>query len=129
MTMVWGDPAGFAVDWDWQRGLTVWELAGRRSEPRFDRKVLEHELPARPAGERQAGRSTPLVADARPRSGAQRGQRKRQAAWVVIPDHPYPSEAPVALVRKLSASGCGQAGPRRCVAGRWRVGGMESDDR
>ena len=24
MTMVWGDPAGFAVDWDWQRGLTVW---------------------------------------------------------------------------------------------------------
>jgi hypothetical protein len=54
MTMVWGDPAGFAVDWDWQRGLTVRELAGRRSEPRFDRKVLEHELPARPAGERQA---------------------------------------------------------------------------
>ena len=37
MTMVWGDPAGFAVDWDWQRGLTVWELAGRRGEPRFDR--------------------------------------------------------------------------------------------
>jgi hypothetical protein len=29
MTMVWGDPAGFAVDWDWQRGLTVWELAGQ----------------------------------------------------------------------------------------------------
>jgi hypothetical protein len=54
MTMVWGDPAGFAVDWDWQRGLTVRELAGRRPEPRFDRKVLEHELPARPAGERQA---------------------------------------------------------------------------
>ena len=54
MTMVWGDPAGFAVDWDWQRGLTVWKLAGQRSEPRFDRKVLEHELPARPAGERQA---------------------------------------------------------------------------
>ena len=23
MTMVWGDPAGFAVDWDWQRGLPV----------------------------------------------------------------------------------------------------------
>jgi hypothetical protein len=54
MKMVWGDPAGFAVDWDWQRGLAVWELAGQRSEPRFDRKVLEHELPARPAGERQA---------------------------------------------------------------------------
>jgi hypothetical protein len=54
MTMVWGDQAGFAVDWDWQRGLTVWELAGRGSELRFDRKVLEYELPARPPGERQA---------------------------------------------------------------------------
>lgn len=54
MTMVWSDPAGFAVDWDWQRSLTVWELAGRRYASRFDRKVLEHELPARPAGERQA---------------------------------------------------------------------------
>jgi hypothetical protein len=54
MTMVWGDPAGFAVDWDWQRGLAVWEPAGRGSEPRFGRKVLEHELSARPAGERQA---------------------------------------------------------------------------
>jgi hypothetical protein len=39
---------------DWQRGLTVWALAGRHPEPRFDRKVLEHELPARPAGERRA---------------------------------------------------------------------------
>lgn len=54
MTTVWSDPEGFAVDWDWQRGLTVWALAGRRSEPQFDGKVLEHELPARPAGERQA---------------------------------------------------------------------------
>jgi hypothetical protein len=54
MTMVWSDPAGFAVDWDWQRGLTVWGLAGRRFEPRFDRRLLGHELPARPAGERQA---------------------------------------------------------------------------
>ena len=54
MTMVWGDPAGFAVDWDWHRGLTVWALAGRRFEPWFDRRVFEHELPARPAGERQA---------------------------------------------------------------------------
>jgi hypothetical protein len=54
MTTVWSDPAGFAVDWDWQRGLTVWSLAGRRFEPQFDGKVLEHELPARPAGERQA---------------------------------------------------------------------------
>ena len=54
MTMVWGDPAGFAVDWDWQRGLTVWALAGRRSEQQFDGKVLQHELPARPASEWRA---------------------------------------------------------------------------
>ena len=54
MTMVWSDPAGFAVDWDWQRGLAVWVLAGRRSEPRFDRRLLEHELPASPASERRA---------------------------------------------------------------------------
>lgn len=45
---------GFAVDWGWQRGLTVWLLAGRRSEPRFDHKLLEHALPTRPAGEREA---------------------------------------------------------------------------
>ncbi len=54
MVMVWADPAGFAVDWDWQRGLTVWLLAGQRSEPRFDRNVLEHELLVRPASARQA---------------------------------------------------------------------------
>jgi hypothetical protein len=54
MTMVMGDPAGFAVDWDWQRGLVVWTLAGRPSEARFESKVLEHELTARPAGERRA---------------------------------------------------------------------------
>ncbi|MGH3284861.1 MAG: hypothetical protein ACRDPD_09300 [Streptosporangiaceae bacterium] len=51
---VHADPAGFAVDWDWQRGLTVWALAGRRFEPRFDRKVLEHELPTRAVSERRA---------------------------------------------------------------------------
>jgi hypothetical protein len=66
MTTVWSDPVGFAVDWDWQRGLTVWALAGRRSEPRFDGKVLEHELPVRPAGPAGAGRRTPPVADAGP---------------------------------------------------------------
>ncbi|MHB1595509.1 MAG: hypothetical protein ACYCO9_04065 [Streptosporangiaceae bacterium] len=54
MTMVWGDPAGFTLDWDWQRGLTVWALAGRRSEPQFAHKALEHDLPTRPASERQA---------------------------------------------------------------------------
>jgi hypothetical protein len=52
--MVWGDPAGFAVDWDWQRGLTVWELAGRRSEPRFDRRLLNRELPASKTANRSA---------------------------------------------------------------------------
>jgi hypothetical protein len=75
-----GDPAGYAVDWDWQCGLTVRELAGRRSEPRFNRKVLEYELPASPDGERQgAGRGAPLVAGAGPRSGDPRGERERQA--------------------------------------------------
>jgi hypothetical protein len=54
VTMVWGDPAGFAVDWDWQRGLTVWELAGRRSEPRFDRRLLNRELPASKTANRSA---------------------------------------------------------------------------
>jgi hypothetical protein len=54
MTMVLTDPAGFAVDWDWHRGLTVWVLAGRRFESRFDSKVLEHELAVRLTGERQA---------------------------------------------------------------------------
>jgi hypothetical protein len=28
--MVWSDPAGIMVDWDWQRGLAVWALAERR---------------------------------------------------------------------------------------------------
>jgi hypothetical protein len=45
MTVVWADPAGFAVDWNWQRHLTMWTPAGRPSEPRFDSQVLEHELP------------------------------------------------------------------------------------
>jgi hypothetical protein len=54
MTVVLADPAGFTVDWNWQRNLTVWTLAGRRYEPQFDSKVLEHELPVRPTSERQA---------------------------------------------------------------------------
>lgn len=57
MSVVMADPAGFAVDWNWQRGLTVWALAGRRSEPRFDHKVLEHQLPALPADENRARRA------------------------------------------------------------------------
>ena len=54
MTVVLADPGGFAVDWNWQRHLTVWALAGRPYEPRFDSKVLEHELPVQPASQRQA---------------------------------------------------------------------------
>ena len=54
MTVVWADPAGFAVDWNWQHHLTVWTLTGRPSEPQFDSKVFEHELPDRPTSERQA---------------------------------------------------------------------------
>lgn len=54
MTVVLADPAGSAVDWNWQRHLTVWALAGRPYEPQFDSKVLEHELPVQPTSERQA---------------------------------------------------------------------------
>ena len=54
MTVVLADPAGFAVDWNSQCYLTEWTLAGRRYEPQFDSKVLEHELPVRPTSERQA---------------------------------------------------------------------------
>ena len=32
MTVVLADPAGFAVDWNCQRHLTVWALAGRPYE-------------------------------------------------------------------------------------------------
>jgi hypothetical protein len=57
MTVVLADPAGFAVDWDWQRGLTVWELGGQRWESRFAHKLLGHQLPARPASESRARRA------------------------------------------------------------------------
>ncbi len=54
MTVVLADPAGSAVDWNWQRHLTVWALAGRTYEPQFDSKVLEHVLPVQPTSQRQA---------------------------------------------------------------------------
>jgi len=54
MTVVLADPAGFAVDWNWQHHLSVWTLTGRPYEPQFDSKVLEHELPDQPTTARQA---------------------------------------------------------------------------
>jgi hypothetical protein len=54
MTVVLADPAGFAVEWNWQRHLTVWTLTGRRYEPQFDSKVIEHELPDGPTSQRRA---------------------------------------------------------------------------
>jgi hypothetical protein len=54
MSVVLSDPAGFAVDWNWQKHLTVWTLGGRHYEPRFESKVLEHDLPDRPASQRAA---------------------------------------------------------------------------
>jgi hypothetical protein len=55
MTTVLGDPdERYAVDWDWHRRLTVWTLAGRPFEARYEDKVLQHELPTRPSGEREA---------------------------------------------------------------------------
>lgn len=57
MSLVLADQAGFAVDWDWRRGLTVWTLAGPRYECRFAAKVIEYQLPARPPAERRARRA------------------------------------------------------------------------
>lgn len=57
MSVVMTDPAGFAVDWDWQDGLTVWALGGRHYESHFAHKILGHRLPARPASERRARRA------------------------------------------------------------------------
>lgn len=54
MTLVWWDAAGLAVDWDWQRSLTVWTVRGPRFPSRFDGRILEHELAARPVSERHA---------------------------------------------------------------------------
>ena len=34
MTVVLADLAGFVVDWNWQRHLTVWTLTGRHYEPK-----------------------------------------------------------------------------------------------
>ena len=78
MTIVRADPAGFAVDWDWRRGLTVWLLAGRGSEPRFDRKLLEHELQAQPLSKRQAQSAARRWWRARGRAEALSAARARQ---------------------------------------------------
>ena len=51
--MVLGHPAGFAVDWDWQRGLTVWTVRGQR----FDRRIIEYQLATRPGSETRARRA------------------------------------------------------------------------
>jgi hypothetical protein len=57
MSVVLSDPGGFAVDWDWQRGLTVWAVTGPASESRFDRRILQHHLAARPASQSGAQRA------------------------------------------------------------------------
>lgn len=55
MTTVWSDAdKTFAVDWDWRQRFTVWTLAGRPSESRYVEKILDHDLPSRPSGERAA---------------------------------------------------------------------------
>lgn len=50
MTLLITDPVGFAVDWDWRRGLTVWSERGVW----FATRVGQHQLPDRPGDERQA---------------------------------------------------------------------------
>lgn len=55
MTNVWSDPEKkFAVDWDWGRHFTVWTLTGRPAESKYAERVLDRELPERPAGEQRA---------------------------------------------------------------------------
>lgn len=61
MSVVLADQTGFAVDWDWHRGLTAWTLARPRYEPCFAVRVIEYQLPARPPTERRAV-STPVRA-------------------------------------------------------------------
>jgi hypothetical protein len=53
MSQVLVDPAGFAVDWDWRRGLTVWTVRGRR----LDRRIVEHQLATWPSSEGRAHRA------------------------------------------------------------------------
>lgn len=53
MSVVLADVGGFAVNWDWQRGLTVWTVRG----PRFDLRITEHHLAARPSSESRARRA------------------------------------------------------------------------
>ena len=53
MSVVLVEPSSFAVDWDWQRGLTVWTVQG----PRFDRPILEYQLATRPGNESRARRA------------------------------------------------------------------------
>lgn len=53
MTWLITDPTGFAVDWDWRCGLTVWSERGAW----FDSPIAEHELATRPRTERQALRA------------------------------------------------------------------------
>ncbi len=53
MSVVLTDPDGFAIDWDWQRCLTVWAVRGDR----FGDKITEHQLGTRPGSEFRAGRA------------------------------------------------------------------------
>ena len=47
MSVVLTEPDGFAIDWDWQRCLTVWAVRGDR----FGDKITEHQLGTRPGSE------------------------------------------------------------------------------
>lgn len=53
MSVVFVDPAGFALDWDWERQLSVWMVRGLC----FDRRLAEHQLASRPRNEGHAGRA------------------------------------------------------------------------
>ena len=71
VSVVLADPDGFAVDWDWQRGLTVWAVAGPPFESRFGHRVLQHQLAARGPARPGPARRAPLVAGTGRLSGAE----------------------------------------------------------
>ena len=96
MSVVLTDVGGFAVDWDWWRGLTVWTVRG----PRFDLRITEHQLAARPRSESRARRAAlrwwraqgRAQALSRAKAGSGRPLAVRQSAVGGLPGSGTPDE-------------------------------------
>src|SRR5690348_5196042 len=84
LSIVLADPAGFAVDWDWQCGLTVWALGGRRPKSYRSRAALCTAVP--PCAANSSARSW---AAPRKTSRSSRTARRRRPA-----DGPCAAAAP-----------------------------------